>query len=305
MKHESNRMDVMQGLFWTCHPRENGGPESYVALMDSRLRGNDGPRPTGFTLLEVLAALAILALASSSVLVVIDRCLVSASDSALRMEAFELVRENLEKILILDAVDETVDFGTSEKYPGISWQTVVEGFPEPTTGQMWVRAVCLADYMDSKGETQKIELVHWLMQLTDQQAGQLINQQDLEKLEIEQTMKTDEDAAAYANVDTDTLRKWVQDGLVKTQDNAFLRCNLDIFIQNKGNPTPEQKAEQVKSVQELARKLRIQQKELEQNAALGMPPGAGEKGGAAGPSNEAIKKMNAGQIKDLVNRKQR
>ena len=82
----------------------------------------------GFTLLEVLAALAILALASSSVMIVIDRCVASASDSTLRMEAFELVRENLEKILILDAVEESADYGTSDKYPDISWQTVIEGF---------------------------------------------------------------------------------------------------------------------------------------------------------------------------------
>ena len=260
---------------------------------------------TAFTLLEVLAALAILGLASSSVLIVIDRCVASASDSALRMEAFDLVRENLEKILVLDSVAESVDFGTSEKYDGISWQTVIEGFPEPITGQMWVRAVCSADYVDSKGEKQKIELTHWITQLTDQQAGQLINQQDLEKLEAEQLFKTNEEAADYAQVDADTLRQWVTNGLVKTADDAFLRYNLDIFIQSKGNPTPEEKAQQVESVQELALKLRIQQKELEQNAALGTIPGAGDKTGPTGLSNRQLEKMNAGQIKDLVNQGKR
>jgi prepilin-type N-terminal cleavage/methylation domain-containing protein len=259
----------------------------------------------GFTLLEVLVALAILALTSSSVLIVIDRCVASASDLTLRMEAFELVRENLEKILVLDAVEETVDYGTSERYSGISWQTTIEGFPEPVTGQMWVRAVCSADYIDSKGQTQKVELVHWLSQLTDQQAGLLVGQKDLEKLEMEQLIKTDEEAASYAKVDADTIRKWVEDGLVKTQDDQFLRCNLDVFIQNKGNPTPEQKAEQVESVQELALKLRTQQKELEQNGALGTPSGAGGKNGAAGPSKQELQKMDPGQIMDLVNRRQK
>jgi prepilin-type N-terminal cleavage/methylation domain-containing protein len=260
----------------------------------------------GFTLLEVLAALAILALTSSSVLIVIDRCVASASDLTLRMETFELVRENLEKILVLDAVEETVDYGTSEKYSGISWQTVIEGFPEPVTGQMWVRAVCSADYIDSKGQTQKVELVHWLSQLTDQQAGLLVGQKDLEKLEMEQFMKTDEEAASYAKVDTDTIRKWVADGLVKTQDDQFLRYNLDVFIRSKGSPTPEQKAEQVESVQELAMKVRMQQKELEQNGALGTPAGAGGKNGVTGPSKQGLEKMDPGQIMDLVkNRRQK
>jgi prepilin-type N-terminal cleavage/methylation domain-containing protein len=253
----------------------------------------------GFTLLEVLAALAILALASSSVLIVIDRCVASASDSSLRMEAFELARENLEKILVRDSVEENVDYGTSEKYSDISWQTVIEGFPEPVTGQMWIRAISSAEYIDSKGDKQKVELVHWLSQLTDQQAGALVAQGDLEKLEMEQVMSTDEEAAAYAHIDTDTLRQWAENGLVKTKDGTFLRYNLDVFIRSKGNPTPEEKAEQVESVQDLALKLKIQQKELEQNGTSG----AGGKGGAGGLSNQELEKMTGSQIMDLVKKK--
>lgn len=263
-----------------------------------------GRRPgAGFTLLEVLAALAILALTSSSVLLVIDRCVTSASDSTLRMAAFELVRENMEKILILDAVEEMADYGTSDKCPGISWQTIIEGFSEPLSSQMWIRAVCSADYLDSKGEKQKVELVHWLTQLTDQQAGQLVDQQDLEKLEMEQVMPTDEEAAAYAKVDTDTLRQWVADGLVKTEEDAFLRCNLDVFIRSKGSPTPEEKAQQVESVQELALRLRAQQQELEENGALGMPPGTDEQKGTTAPSQSGRQKMDPGEVMDLVQRR--
>lgn len=257
----------------------------------------------GFTLLEVLAALAILALTSSSVLLVIDRCVTSASDSTLRMEAFELVRENLEKILLLDAVEENADYGISDKYPGISWQTVIEGFSEPLSSQMWVRAVCSADYLDSKGEKQKVELVHWLTQLTDQQAGQLVDQQDLEKLEMEQVMKTEDEAAEYAKIDTDTLRQWVADGLVKTPEDAFLRCNLDVFIRSKGSPTPEEKAQQVESVQELAMRLRAMQKELEENGALGMPPGPDGEKGTLAPSKPGLEKMDPGEVMDLVQRR--
>lgn len=258
-------------------------------------------RGAGFTMLEVLAALVILALASSSVLLVIDRCLNSASDSVLRMEAFELARENLEKVLARESVEETVDFGVSERYPSVSWQTVVEGFSEPVGGTMWVRAICSADYVDSKGEKQKVELEHWLAPLTDQQAGQLVDQQDLEKLEMEQTMTTEEEAAAYAKIDTDTLRQWVQDGLRRTPEEAFLRYNLDIFIQNKGAPTPEQKAEQVESVQDLALKMKIEQKEMLENAGLGLPSDTGGKDQGPGPAPDAYQKMSPGRIKGLPN----
>jgi prepilin-type N-terminal cleavage/methylation domain-containing protein len=250
-----------------------------------------GRRPdAGFTLLEVLAALAILGLASSSVLIVIDRCVSSASDSALRLEAFDLARENLEKILVSDTVAETVDYGTSDRYPDISWQTIIEGFPEPVTGQMWVRAVCSAEYIDSTGQTRTVELVHWLTQLSDQQAGQLVDQKDLEKLGMEQLLKTDQEAAKYAKVDTDALGQWIENGLLKTDEDMFLKHNLDVFVQAQGNPTPEQKAQQVKSLEELALKLRTEMKELEQNGATGL-------------SNQELEKMSPDQIMDLVNKR--
>jgi len=249
--------------------------------------------PAGFTLLEVIAALAILGLAASSVLVVIDRCVRSASDSALRMEAFVLARENLEKILVRDSVAETVEYGVSERYPDVSWQTVIEGFPDPVSGQMWVRAVCAAEYVDSTGETQTIELTHWIAQLSDQQAGQLVGQQDLEKLEAEQVIKTNQDAATYAKVDADTIAQWLENGLVKTDDDMFLRYNLDVFILAQGNPTPEQKAQQVESVRELAMRLRTEQKESEQTGSTG----------ASGLPNEQLEKMSPSQIRDLVNQR--
>jgi prepilin-type N-terminal cleavage/methylation domain-containing protein len=247
---------------------------------------------TGFTLLEVIAALAILGLAASSVLVVINRCVCSASDSALRMEAFGLARENLEKILARDSVDETVEYGTSERYADVSWQTVIEGFPEPVSGQMWVRAVCSAEYVDTTGERKRIELIHWITPLTDQQTGQLVGQQDLEQLEVEQVIKTDQEAAAYAKVDADTLAQWLENGLVKTDDDKFLRYNLDVFIEAQGNPTPEQKAQQVESVRELAMKLRTELKESEQTGATGL-------------SNEQLEKMSPSQIMDLVNKRRK
>jgi prepilin-type N-terminal cleavage/methylation domain-containing protein len=268
-------------------------------------RTNRWAGAAGFTLLEVLAALAILGLASSSVLIVIDRCVNSAADSALRMEAFELVRENMDKILVRDMVDETADFGTSEKYPDISWQTVIEAFTEPAGGQTWLRAVCSAEYVDSTGEKRTIELEHWITPLTDQQAAQLSGQQDLEKLGMEQIIRTDSEAATYANVGVDTIAEWVENGLAKTDDGMFLRHNLDLFIRSKGNPTPEQKAKQAKSIRDLARRLKMEQKELEQDGLSGTVPGAGGKGGSAGLSTGERGKGNAGQIVDPAARRQK
>jgi prepilin-type N-terminal cleavage/methylation domain-containing protein len=249
-----------------------------------------GPYQPGFTLLEVLTAVAILGLTCSSVLIVIDRCISSASDSAQRLEAFEIARENLERILVADSVEESVDFGTSDKYPGISWQTAIEGFPEPVAGQMWVRAVSSVQYTDSTGEMRTVELVHWLTPLTDQQAGLLVDQQELEQLGVEQLIQTDQEAAQYAKVDAQTLRLWLDNGLVKTDDDKYLRYNLDIFVQAQGDPTPEQKAQQVASLQELALKLKTEQKQLEQYGPTGL-------------SNQEREAMSPEQIRDLVNRR--
>jgi hypothetical protein len=67
---------------------------------------------------------------------------------------------------------------------------------------------------------------------------------------------------------------------------------LDVFIQARGDPTLEQKAQQVKSVRELAVKLRMEQKESEQTGGTGLP-------------NEQLEKMSPDQIRDLVNKQQR
>ena len=114
-----------------------------------------------FSLVEVVVALVILAFISSSVLVVINRYMAAAADSVLRMQAFEVARTNMEKLLTADSATDSVEFGTSEMYPDIEWETVVETFYEPLTSRMWVQAVCSAEYTDSEGEVQEIELTHW------------------------------------------------------------------------------------------------------------------------------------------------
>jgi prepilin-type N-terminal cleavage/methylation domain-containing protein len=105
-------------------------------------------RRRGFSLPEVVAALVILAFVSSSVLVILDRCMAAAAELTLRMQAFEVARDNMEMLLTSNSVEEMVDYGNSEKYPEIQWETVVETFYGPEEERMWVQAVCSAEYFD-------------------------------------------------------------------------------------------------------------------------------------------------------------
>ena len=61
-------------------------------------------RRNAFSLVEAATAVIILGLICSGVLVVIDRCMTSAADSALRMQAFDVARENMEKLLATEPV---------------------------------------------------------------------------------------------------------------------------------------------------------------------------------------------------------
>jgi len=127
-----------------------------------------------FSLIEAVTSLIILALISSSVLAVINRCMVSAADSTVRMQAFEVARDNMETLLSKDSVEETTEYGSSDKYPQIQWETTVEAFYEPAEEQIWAKAVCSAEYDDTAGETQTVELTHWLTALTKDQLIQMI-----------------------------------------------------------------------------------------------------------------------------------
>jgi len=138
-------------------------------------------REKAFSLAETVAAVAILAFICSSVLVVINRYMDSAVDSVMRMRAFEVARKNMEELLTSDLVEESVEFGDCERYPDIQWETVVESFYEPITEKMWIQAICSAEYTDSEGEVRKIELTHWLTDLTKEQTQQILARQEEEK----------------------------------------------------------------------------------------------------------------------------
>lgn len=261
----------------------------------------------GFTLIEVMAALMILGIICSGVWVVIERCMAASADSAVRMAAFEVVRENMEKVLASDSVKENVEYGTCDKYPDISWETLVEAFSEPIAGKMWVRAVCSAEYVDILGQVQTVKLEHWLTDLTEQQVAQINKNKETEEAEfVDQVLETVEQAAEYAGVDVNTIANWVENGLVKTEDDSFIKHNLDVFVSSDGKPSTVDKAKQVKSITELSRLAKKLDETTDQQVAPGKNQPSGEIDSATGLKYEDIEKKNVQQIMEQIeNRRQK
>jgi prepilin-type N-terminal cleavage/methylation domain-containing protein len=255
-----------------------------------------------FSLAEVLAALAILAIISSSVLVVINRCVASAANSALRMQAFEVARENMEKLLASDSVKESVEYGNSEQFPEILWETIVETFYEPITARMWIRGVCSAQYIDTEGQEQTVELIHWLTDLTKEQLLQIMKQNEDEEGQLaDKLIETMEEAAEYAGVDVETIEQWVENGMQTTEDGSFVKSNLDLYKLNNGNPSEEDKTLQVKSQAELINKA---DRSTERNTPekLGLQDDIDPK---TGLTYEELNKMEFSEIWELLKSRQR
>jgi len=201
------------------------------------------PNGKGFTLAEAAASIIILAFICSSVLVAINRSMESAADVTLQMQAFEIARENMEQLISTDSVKEYTDFGYSEEHPQIQWQTTVESFFEPITDRLWIQAVCAAEYTDSKGELKKVELTHWLTDLSTKQILELIKerkkQQDYLAL-IGQLIETLLEAAEYAGVDEETVEQWADNGMPVTEDGYFIKVYIDLYKRTNGNPSEEE-----------------------------------------------------------------
>jgi len=191
-----------------------------------------------FTLIETMAAVLILAFVTTSVWVVLERCMFSAADATQRMRAFNIARENMEKLLASDAVEEKSEYGASDQYPDIQWQTTVETFSAPLASSLWARAVCSAEYTDAAGKTRTIELTDWLTNLSKEQTKQLSRRD--EQL-AEHIVKTEQQAAEYAGVDAATVENWVANGMPRTQEGAYLKPWLDLYAATDGNPTEEDK----------------------------------------------------------------
>lgn len=198
---------------------------------------NRNRREKAFSLAETAAALIILAFISSSVLVVINRYMASAVDSVMRMQAFEVARKNMEELLTSGTVAESADYGDSEIYPDIHWETIVESFSEPLTSKMWIQAICTAEYTDSEGELRTVKLVHWLTDLTKAQTLQIQARQDEEL--GEQIIETMEEAVEYTGADEQTIQQWIDDGMPLTEDGKFTKDQLDLYKDSGGDPTIE------------------------------------------------------------------
>jgi type II secretory pathway pseudopilin PulG len=134
----------------------------------------------GFTLVEVVASILILSGILATTMVVMNRCVSAVVDQRNRERAFELARENLEFLLTSTQVKDGLEYGFDEINPEVQWQLAVEPFYEPVSNRMWIRAVSTAEYTDTKGEIQAIELEHWITGLTAQQIKMIQAQQKLE-----------------------------------------------------------------------------------------------------------------------------
>jgi prepilin-type N-terminal cleavage/methylation domain-containing protein len=149
------------------------------AFRQSLIRG-------GFTLVEIAAALAILAGLLASVLVVMNQAVGASLEIIEQRRAFETARDNLESLLTVSAVSDQVETGYSERFPEIRWELRVEPFYEPISNRMWVRAVSTAFYRDRDDQEQAVELEHWLTGLSAEQIKQILAQEELEEKILEE-----------------------------------------------------------------------------------------------------------------------
>jgi len=239
----------------TCHSENTNVLRcAYCVLRDLFERHTtQHARRKAFTLAESMAAVTLLAFIGISVWVVLERCTASAANSIQRMRAFEIARENMEKILGLDSVQETTEYGTSEKFPDIRWQTTIESFYESATSHMWVRAVCSAEYTDTSGEPQNVELTNWLTRLSDAQMAQLTQKSALQKQQIaKHIIATEKLAAEFAGVTVETIKQWVKNGMPMTDAGEYLDSWLDLYLRTDGNPTEEDKQSTLTEYPELS-----------------------------------------------------
>lgn len=133
----------------------------------------------GFSLIEAVAALGVLAVITSSVLVIVDQCMNSTADMTLRRNAFEIARENMEILMTEKTVCEKSEFGESELYPEVEWQTTIEMFQPQGGKDKWLKAICSSQYYDSKNEIQTVEFTAWLTILSNRDVAKIQKQREI------------------------------------------------------------------------------------------------------------------------------
>jgi prepilin-type N-terminal cleavage/methylation domain-containing protein len=193
-----------------------------------------------FTMIEVSVALIILGMITATVLVIINKAVDTVVVWQTKMQAFEIIRENMEQLLAKSSVSDMLEYGTSETNPDINWETTVESFYEPITNKMWIRAVCSAEFPDPNGQPQKIEFTQWLTGLSQKQIMQILaqkqklaeyqatlddanganNQENLEsKDSSQQDTDTGQDMQDTDNSDDPELQKALKEMLGGRNDN--------------------------------------------------------------------------------------
>jgi prepilin-type N-terminal cleavage/methylation domain-containing protein len=134
-----------------------------------------------FTLMEVSVALVILGMIAATVLVVINRAIDTVVAWQTKMEAFDVARENMEKLLMKNSVSDGMESGISDKNPDINWETTIELFYEPISNRMWARAVCTSKYKDNEGQEKKIELTQWITSISKEQIKDILKWESKQK----------------------------------------------------------------------------------------------------------------------------
>ena len=197
----------------------------------------------GFSLIEAMAAVTLLAFIGGSVWIIINRCMTAAADCVQQMRAFETARENMEGLLTSEAVEAKTDFGFSDKYPDIQWRTTVETVSAPIGSGMWAQAICSAEYTDAAGEVRTVELTHWLTELTKEQVDKMRAMTDQQQAELDEyIIETAQQAAAYIGVTSETIEQWVDGGMPVTAEGYYLKPWLELYFETKGQPNPMERA---------------------------------------------------------------
>lgn len=256
---------------------------------------------SAFSLIETMTALVILGFVSSSVLVVINRCMVSVADSSLRMQAFEVAHENMEKLLSSNSATEKVEIGTSDIYPEIEWNTTVEATELPETTTMWAQAVCSAAYIDAEGERQTVELTAWLTNLTTAQTAKIAEESQKEKEKLgARIVETEQSAAEYAGVNVETVRQWVENGMLQTGDGYYIKGQLDLYKKYDGNPPQEAIAQQKKMDADLTGSADKQDEQLKDTT--GQTSSEGKDSESDGlPGNSDVENMTPDEMIKYIN----
>lgn len=130
-----------------------------------------------FTIVEVLAAMIIVGMIAGSVMVVINNCIESIDEMCVRQEAFELAKENIEKVLLSSKVKESIESGTSDINPEVECEVKIRAEDSKTEdGGMWVQATITSTFKDENNKPQTIEFNTWLTKLTEAEEKQLLRE---------------------------------------------------------------------------------------------------------------------------------